>query len=217
MADKGLAARSENVADSYTVSCPDLLEIVIAGHPEWSGLREIGADGRVSLGTAERVRVEGQRLPEIARRVAKAAEVPSESVRARVAEYRSQQVYLIGQIVGSQRAVPYRGPETVLDLLHRAGGLTPGAAPDDVFVVRPRVAEGTSPQVFRVDLHAILFHDDHHTNIHLQPFDQVFVGETKQFGFSKCFPPWLKPIYEAVVGIGRTADDDKSSVGRNRQ
>src|SRR5262249_11994488 len=102
--------------------------------------------------------------------------------------------------------------ETVLDLLHRAGGLTSGAAPDDVFVVRSRVAEGTAPQVFRVDLHAILFHDDPRTNIRLQPFDQVFVGETRQFGFSKCIPPWLKPIYEAVVGIRRTAENPQSSV-----
>src|SRR5438045_1353092 len=45
-AAKGLAARHENVADVYAVSCPDLLDVRIDAHPELSGLREIGPDGR---------------------------------------------------------------------------------------------------------------------------------------------------------------------------
>jgi protein involved in polysaccharide export with SLBB domain len=214
MADPGSPARGENVANSYAVGCPDVLEIVVAGRPDLTGLREIGPDGRVALGHIGRVRIEGQTLPEVTRRLAEAAEVPPQSVRASVAEYRGQQVYLIGQIVGLQRAIPYRGPETVLDLLRRAGGLTPGAAPDNVFVVRSRVAEGKTPEVFRVDLQAILFRHDTRTNIRLQPLDQVFVGETKQSCFEKCVPPWLRPVYDALWGIRRTAGEERDKVTR---
>jgi len=73
----------------------------------------------------------------------------------RVATYKSEQIFLIGQVAGSQSVVPYQGPETVVDLLRRVGGLTPGAAPDDVYVVRSRMVEGRRPEVFRVQLRAL--------------------------------------------------------------
>jgi hypothetical protein len=107
--------------------------------------------------------------------------------------------------VGLQRAVAYQGPETVIDLLQRLGGITPGAAPDEVYVVRSHVSEGKPPEVFRVDLHNILVQHDNRTNIPLQPFDQVFVGETRQSIFEHCVPPWLRPFYESICGMRRPA------------
>jgi protein involved in polysaccharide export with SLBB domain len=163
----------------------------------------IGPDGRISLGAAGRLRVEGQPITEVTHRVAEFLGVPEGWVGVRVAEYNSQQIFLSGQVVGLQRAVPYQGPETILDLLRRAGGLTPGAAPEDVYVVRARIGEGRQPEVFRVDLKAILFRHDGRTNIVVQPLDQVFVGETCQFSLEKCFPPWLRPVYDALCGLKR--------------
>ena len=103
----------------------------------------------------------------------------------------------------SQRAVPYRGPETVLDLLQRVGGITPGAAPSDVHVIRSRLAENKPPEVFHIDLQAIVMNQDQSTNLRLQPFDQVFVGETKRSSLEKCIPPCLRPVYEKLCGIRR--------------
>jgi protein involved in polysaccharide export with SLBB domain len=124
-------------------------------------------------------------------------------VHVRIAEFRSQQLFLVGQVVGLQRAVPYQGPETVLELLQRAGGITPGASPEDVDVVRSRLAEGKQPEVFHVDLRAIVLRHDAQTNLRLQPFDQVFVGESEESCLGKCMPPWLRPLYEAVCGLRR--------------
>jgi protein involved in polysaccharide export with SLBB domain len=103
----------------------------------------------------------------------------------------------------SQRAVPYRGPETVLDLLQRVGGITPGAAPSDVHVIRSRLAENKPPEVFHIDLQAIVMNQDQSTNLRLQPFDQVFVGEAKRSSLEKCIPPCLRPVYEKLCGIRR--------------
>jgi protein involved in polysaccharide export with SLBB domain len=202
-ADKGLAERSQNLAEAYTVNCPDVLDVSIEAHPELSGPREIGPDGRIDLGNIGRVRVEGNTVPEVARLLARMHGLSSNAVRVCVIQYRSQRLYLIGQIAGLQRVVPYQGPETVVDLLHRVGGITPGAAPDSVRVVRSHISAGERPEVLRVDLQAILLRHDARSNIYLRPQDQIYVGETRQLAVSKCIPPWLRPMYETLWGMRR--------------
>jgi protein involved in polysaccharide export with SLBB domain len=195
--------RSQGVAGQYHIGCPDVLEVTVEGRPEYSGRCAVGPDGRVELGPLGGVRVEGRPAEEAARLVAAEARLPAGRVQVRVAEYNSQQVYLFGAVTGLQRAVPYQGPETVLDLLQRVGGITPGAAPGEVHVVRPHVAEGRPPEVFHVDLQAILLKHDQRTNLRVQPFDQIYVGETRQSALAKCVPPCLRPVYEAVCGMAR--------------
>src|SRR5438128_2749638 len=48
------------IAETYVVVCPDVLHVIIADHPELSGLRPIGVDGRLDLEPLGRPRVEGQ-------------------------------------------------------------------------------------------------------------------------------------------------------------
>lgn len=136
-------------------------------------------------------------------RGAHAAGVLPGGTSARVAEFNSQHLYLFGEVNGLQRVVPYRGPETILDLLQRAGGIAPGAALGQIRVVRPHVADGRPPEVFTVDLAAILLKHDQDTNVPLQPSDHVYVGESGKSRLAPCFPPWLRPLYEALSGMKR--------------
>lgn len=180
------------VAAKYRARCPDLLHVDIAGLPQHSGPQRIGIDGCIALSEAGRLQVEGATVPEIVRTVAESIGVAPAQVHVSVAEHASQYLYLFGQVAGSQRAVPYQGPETVLDLLHRAGGLQPGAAAGNVTVIRPHVAEGKTPEVFHIDLAAIVLRNDPETNILLQPFDQVHIGRSQRTSFRECLPPWLR-------------------------
>jgi protein involved in polysaccharide export with SLBB domain len=198
------AAQQRKDQDSYFLECPDVLLLAVSGHPEWSGRREIGPDGRIDLGNLGRLRVEGKTTAAAGRLLAGVLRFPEDSVHVEVADYRSQQISVIGQVAGEQRTVAYRGPETVLEVLQRAGGLTAGAEPDAVYVVRAHVAEGKKPEVYRVDLRSILFLDDARTNILIQPRDQIFVGERALFSFERCVAPWLRPVYEAVFGLWRS-------------
>jgi polysaccharide biosynthesis/export protein len=211
-AEKGLAARRENVAQAYTVNCPDVLDVAIDSHPELTGQHEIGPDGRIDLGAKGRLIVEGRTVAEVAAFLAQIAGVTPTGVQVRVAEYRSQQLYLIGQVAGLQRVVPYQGPETVVDLLHRAGGITSGAAQDDVKVSRSHILEGKPPEVFRIDLQAILLRHDGRTNIYLRPQDQIYVGETRRCSISKCIPPWMRPLFETLCGMRRPAANPHDGV-----
>jgi protein involved in polysaccharide export with SLBB domain len=199
----GTAARSNSAAEQYRVACPDVLDVQVTGRTDLNGRRTVGADGRIGLGELGRLRVEGQTPQEITDGVASAAGVPAARVRVTVAEFNSQHIYLFGEVAGQQRAVPYQGPETVADLLQRVGGITAGAAPSDVQIVRAHVIDAKQPEVFTVDLRAIVLDNQQKTNMRLQPFDQVYVGQTRSARWEKCVPPLLRPLYEVCWGLHR--------------
>jgi len=203
LAEKGAGLRSEHVAECYTLGCPDVLELEVVGQPDLGLRRPIEPDGRIDLGGFGRLRVEGRSVEEVTRHLAELTGVSPQRMQVRVAEYNSQQIYLFGQVAGLQRAVPYQGQETVLDLLKRVGGITPGAAPGDVYVVRSRIAQGSPPEVFHVDLRAIVLDRDSRTNLRLQPFDRVYVGESRSCCLEQCIPPCFRPFYELFCGLYR--------------
>jgi len=178
-------------AAAYSVTCPDLLDVQVYGHPEWSGPHEIGADGCIVLAEVSPLRVEGLTPAQVAGRVAVALHLPRAAVGVQVAAYRSRQVFLFGQVEGPERALPYQGPETVADLLRRAGGLRPGADFRTVSVVRPHVAAGRRPEVFTVDLAAVLLRGDSKSNVILQPDDEVYIAETTRYSMLKALPEWM--------------------------
>jgi protein involved in polysaccharide export with SLBB domain len=149
------------------------------------------------------LRVDGYTAPEIAELAAQAVGVNPEQVEVRVVQFNSQQIYLFGQVNGAQRAVAYQGGEPVLHLLQRVGGITRGAEPNDIYVVRPRLSAGRPPEVFHIQLRDIVSGDDPRTNLVLQPFDEIYVGETRKSGFFKCLPPCLRPFFKSVCGMRR--------------
>jgi protein involved in polysaccharide export with SLBB domain len=200
------AGRTEH----YTVTCPDMLELTIAGHPELSGPHPIGVDGRLDLDPAGRPRVEGETVDEITQQLAEFVGVPADDLQVRITEYHAESIFLFGEVIGLQRAVPYQGQETVIDLLRRTGGITAGAAPRECYVVRPHVGDTKRPEVFHVDLEAIVVKHDERTNVRLQPFDQVHVAGTMQAGWEKCVPPWLRPLYERLCGWWPSSGENRN-------
>ncbi|HEY1861990.1 MAG TPA: hypothetical protein VGG61_16630 [Gemmataceae bacterium] len=196
------------VSEPYTLGYPDVLGVTIRGQADPPSPCVIGVDGRINLGQRGRAYVEGQTLDQAVRTVADQAAVPPNRVEMHVEEYKSRQIYLLGQVASLRRSVPYQGPETVADFLRRVGGIAPGAQPREVHVIRSHIQDGRSPEVFHVDLQAIFLKHDERTNVFLQPFDQVYVGETRRSRLTKCLPKWLQPVYERLLGL--KSDDEKN-------
>jgi polysaccharide biosynthesis/export protein len=215
MADKANSRRNDGVPESYLVGCPDVLEIAVVDRPQLTGRFTVGPDGRIEMERLGRPRVEGCTTAQVARLLADQTSVPLDRIQVRVADYESQEVYLFGQVTGLQRAVPYEGPETVLDLLQRTGGITPGAAPADVYVIRSRVSEGRRPEVFHVDLRAIVLKHDERSNVRVRPFDQIHVGETRQARVERSIPPWLRPLYQSVWDTRPTGNKNEDQATRS--
>jgi len=203
LACREMGTPAEQVVNSYVIACPDLLEVTVAGEPEWSGQVRVEPDGCIKLSRHGRIRVEGSTPATAAEQIAEHCGVLAAAVQVRVAEYCSQQIYLVGEINGSPRPVSYVGKETVLDLLQRVGGPSPGAELEDIHVIRSQVAVGDKPEAYRVDLRAIVLRHDASTNVSLEPFDQVSIGESRQCCLRRCLPPWLRPLFERVCGMHR--------------
>jgi polysaccharide biosynthesis/export protein len=196
-------SRTPFSVEPYTLGCPDVLEVSIIGQTDVPNRCPVGVDGRLELGNLGRVRVEGQTSAQAVETIATTAGVAPNKVRLRILEYKSRQIYLSGEVAGRHRTVPYQGPETVAELLQRAGGVTPGAEVGDVHVIRSHITDGQTPEDFHVDVHAIYIDHDDRTNLILQPFDQVYVGENRKSSLTKCFPAWLRPTYERLLGLKR--------------
>jgi polysaccharide biosynthesis/export protein len=198
MSERQSATHQSEVIEGYRVACPDELELRVEGRSDFEPRQIVAPDGCIDLGRYGRFRVEGQTLKAIAQTVADRLGVPPESARVRVVEFDSRYLILIGEVVGRHRMISYRGEETVLDVLQRVGGITPGAEPTEVYVVRSHLGDLDRPEVFHVDLQNIVLRKNLETNIRVLPYDQIFVGETRQARIEKCLPPWLKPMYQSL-------------------
>jgi protein involved in polysaccharide export with SLBB domain len=201
LTDRPPTARSEAGVGPYRIGCPDVLEVTAEGAPWLNGRYVVGPDGRIDLGNLGRPRVDGETVTDAAAAIAARASVRPAAVRVAVLSYRSQQVYLVGEVRGLQRAVPYEGPERVVELLQRVGGLTPGAALGDVYLIRPHLTEAKPPEVLRVDVPAIITKHEQATNYIVQPFDQINVGETRPSMLSRSLPPFILPLYDSLFGL----------------
>jgi protein involved in polysaccharide export with SLBB domain len=179
------------VSPNYPVCFPDVLELEVGGRPDCSGTRLVYPDGRLDLGPAGEVFAEGCTAAELTRRVADAAGVPAQQVRCRVAAARSRVVYVVGSGAAEPRAVAYRGPERVTELLRRAGSLVPDTDPD-VRVVRRNVARGTATETFRVDLAAVR-RGDGRTDIILEPNDEVHIADEAGVKLASFLPGLPRP------------------------
>jgi protein involved in polysaccharide export with SLBB domain len=202
--ETGSGQRNAGVPAQYQVHYPDVLEISIPGRTEEPIRCPIGLDGRLEERSVGFARVEGESVGQVQQALCEQTGVPADEIAVRVAEYHSQHIYVWGPGVGLQHAVPYRGPETVLDFLERIGGVKAGAANGDVHVVRDGVVENRPPEVYHVDLKAIILDHDHKSNIRLQPFDQVYVGETRASFVEHCIPRWVRPLYDKICGLPRS-------------
>jgi protein involved in polysaccharide export with SLBB domain len=194
------AAHTQNLPAHYLVRCPDVLEVQVEGAPACSGRRPVGPDGRIELAPGLSVRVAGLSALQARSEAARRLGLPLERVNVRVAEYKSQQLYLVGEVDAVHQVVAYRGPESVLDLLQRVG-LASGAELGDIRVVRAHVADGKPPEVFPVDLQAILMKHDQQTNVLLEPFDHVHIGQRRPSRLADCVPPLLRPLYRDIWGV----------------
>jgi protein involved in polysaccharide export with SLBB domain len=209
------AGMSSGIAStiSYTIACPDVLELAVGPRPDLTGRTAVEPDGTVPVGPIGRLRVEGLNADEAAEQLASALHLSRGEVQIRVVEYASRQVFLCGPQAGHEKAVPYQGPETVVTFLRRTGGLSRDAEPGSVHVVRSNVAAGRRPEVFPVDLKAILTRHDEATDVRLEPYDQVYVGESARSNWMKYLPPWLQFGEQSAAGSKGKSGSSRPAAG----
>jgi protein involved in polysaccharide export with SLBB domain len=181
------------VNSEYRLRSPDVIELTCARQPGRNGRYPVDAEGRIDLGDVGRPRIEGATPAECVELIADTLHMPQGTIEVRVAEYDSRRIYLFGKVSGKQRSIQYRGPERLSEVLARAGGLGTGAAPERVYLLRPGVAEGRPPELYHVGGSNGATAA---SNIIVQPYDEIYIDETKPSPFARCFLPWFKPLRE---------------------
>ena len=193
--------REQSVEEAYRVGFPDVLQISVPGRPDCSGIFPISAEGCVEIATLGNPRIEGETIRGVSRKLGDLAGLRPGEVRCQVRQHGSSFVYVHGPINGPERTVAYRGPESVVSLLRRIGGVQPGAKLKEVHVVRGNLVHEQAPQVFSVDLEAILLKGDPTTNVVLQPFDAIYLGEMQRSKLGRALPDWMRPAYRKFCTV----------------
>ena len=131
-------AASSSPQSEYIVGPPDVLSITVWGESALSGKFTVGADGDISFPLVGRVKVAGMTVRAIEADLrARLAEglLKNPQVTVEVAEYRSQRVFVIGE-VQTPGPIPLTGSTTLLDVLARAGALSDRAG-GELLLLRP--------------------------------------------------------------------------------
>jgi protein involved in polysaccharide export with SLBB domain len=213
LADRTPASHTRDLSAHYLVRHPDVLAIRIENSTSASGIRPVGIDGRITLFDTVHVLVEGMTVPMIKREIARTLEIAPVSVQVEVKEFRSQFLYMFGEVGEKHYVVSYRGPETIVDVLQRIGGPTEGAALNEVSIVRANVADGKPPEVFPVDLKAIVKDRDQRTNIRLEPFDRIHIGQSRSSRWACRLPPYLQFLCGKSANAVRTLPIEEKKQG----
>lgn len=125
----------------YHVGQGDVLRVVVWSQPELSGSFTVDAGGGISMPLIGAIKAAGRTVDEIEGDIrTKYADgyVKNPQVAIDVAEFKSQRVFVVGE-VKTPGVVPLSGSLTLVEALTRVGSLTESAG-GDLVVIRP--AEG---------------------------------------------------------------------------
>jgi polysaccharide biosynthesis/export protein len=143
------ATRAPQSQPDYVVGFQDVLSIGILGEPDLSRILTVDGDGTLDYPYVGRVKAAGLPLRAIKALIEKklvdGGYFVSPQVSVEVSKYRSQNVYVLGEVrVPGQYALT--GNMTVLQVLAAAGSPTPAAA-GYVIITRPAGIEPSLPDV----------------------------------------------------------------------
>ncbi len=161
----------------YRIGPGDVLDVFITKGPTQERVQvPVRANGRVSVSFAE-VRVDGLTADQAASELTHALSVyfRNPQVEIQVKEYNSKKVSVLGAVGGAPRggigSIPLTGRTTLLELIAKAGGLTPNASLERVRVTRESVKSYT------VNMFRYVQEGDLSQDFVLDSGDAVFVPE----------------------------------------
>lgn len=123
--------------DEYTVGEADVLHINVWKEPELTENVVVRPDGKISMPLVSEIKVGGMTPSQIQQLLTERlkAFIVAPQVTVTVTEIRSKSVYITGE-VGRAGEYPLLAPITVLQLIARAGGVTPFANRKNIFILR---------------------------------------------------------------------------------
>lgn len=174
----------------YRVGPRDILNITVWEHPELTipagefrsaetAGTVVGEDGNIFYPYAGIIKAAGKTVEEIRAELTQKLSVYIEQVQldVRVTSYRSQRVYVVGEVANPGIQVVKDIPLTVLEAINSAGGLSPEADSRNIILTR-------DGKTYKVNLLALYEGGDLSQNVPLQQGDVLNVPDRQ---FNKIF------------------------------
>lgn len=162
----------------YIIAAGDTLDIKFLNNPE---LNEMGVtvrpDGRLSLQMAPEIKAAGLTPNQLRDQIGKtySTEVKKPDVAIIVRTFSDQKIFVDGEVV-LPGLIDLKGPTTVMRALSQARGLRETARISNVIVIR-KDFDG-SPMAANIDLTKVINGTDMAQDIHLMPYDIVYVPKS---------------------------------------
>jgi polysaccharide export outer membrane protein len=124
--------------NDYTIGPQDVLSVSVYGQPTLTGRYSVQADGTFGFPLIGRIRAAGLTVDAVEKEIGDRLSdrfVKDPRVTVSVDEYRSQRIFVMGE-VRQPGAYPLNRETTLLEVLARAGSATPDAS-GEVLLVRP--------------------------------------------------------------------------------
>jgi polysaccharide export outer membrane protein len=205
---------AQELEASYAVGPQDVLIITSYDQPELTGKFTVETDGSFTYPLIGRVQVGGTTLRAVEELLKKTLIAKGffkqPQVTVAVEQYRSQKVYIVGE-VRTPGAYPLSGNMRLVEALALAGSATPNASSEIVIVhastsgllidPRPGSAAADTDAATRVDLHA-LENGDVSQNVQLASGDTVFVLRAESvYVFGQVKNPGAYPLRQRQTTV----------------
>jgi polysaccharide biosynthesis/export protein len=171
----GVPASHEISAD-YEIGPEDVLEVLVWRNEALSKTVTVRPDGKISLPLIGDVQVAGQTADQVREAITaqlKAYYKEPPQVSLIVQEVNSYVIYIMGEIQRPAQYVVKRGT-TFLQAIALAGGFTPFASTNDIFVLR-RGQENNGQTALRIRYKDIFTGKYQENNILLKPGDTIII------------------------------------------
>lgn len=185
------AAGSARAQSGYRIGEGDILRVTVWSQPELSGQFTVDVTGSISLPLIGTLPAVGKTVEELERTVRERFSdgyLKNPQIAVAVAEYRSQRVFVVGE-VKNPGAVPLSGALSLVEALTRVGSLSEFAGGELVVIRPPDGREVTGPtlpneagatEVLRVDVRELIAKGPS-SNVELHNGDTIVVPRSETF------------------------------------
>jgi polysaccharide biosynthesis/export protein len=202
--------------ETYRIGPRDILTITVWDHPELTipagefrspeaAGNVVGEDGTIFFPYVGVLRVAGRTVNEVRRMLSLALSQYIENVQldVRLIAYRSQRVYVVGEVQQPGTQTVTDVPLTVAEAINQAGGLTPEADMNNVTLTR-------DDRIYQVDLVALYEEGDGMQNAVLRAGDVLNVPDrtlNKVFVLGEVRKPSSQFIHKGQLSLAEALSD----------
>lgn len=164
---------------SYVLGEGDELFVDVFGHPELSGKRIIGPDGRITLPITGALALSALSREEALQKIQEAYGhfYSALSIELRIDNYVSNRIFILGR-VASPGVLHFDAPPTLLEAITRAGSLPVGGIGADKAALNRCIIFRGREAVVWIDLKSLLKEGNLAYNLQLQRNDVIYIPDS---------------------------------------